>query len=165
MKFALQMELIPSRGNCALRIRQQGFVLMYCSASSTQQPPILPHQPSLDLSLGAGASGPCRDFGHTEMLHSWCPCSLLLPYPGESFSAAAASATPRCHHSRFLCKNGCWVCSWLLLTTCMEHACPAVGKASCYQQVGEMVEGDWVWSECQHQHCQTKHCLHPCSDN
>lgn len=28
-----------------------------------------------------------------------------------------------------------------------------------------MVEGDWIWSECQHQHCQTKPYLPPCSDN
>lgn len=81
------------------------------------------------------AAGPRMDVGYTQMLHSWCPCSLLLPYPGVSFSAA--SAMPRCYHRRFLCKNGCLVCSWLLLTTCREHACPAVGKTACYQQMAE----------------------------
>lgn len=127
-----------------MRIRLQGFVLMYCSASSTQQPPILPPQPFLHLSLGAGAAGPCRDVGHT---HAAFLVSLLAP-PALSrceflCCCCLCHAKVSSQQHPFPCKNGCLVCSWLLLTTCMEHACPAVGKTSCYQQMGEDRWEEW----------------------
>lgn len=80
---------------CALKIRQQGFVLMYHSAYRTWKPPILSHQPFLDLDLGAGAEGlqqamqGCWPHTQTAFL-----VSLLTP-----------PALPRCE---FLCC--CWPC-------------------------------------------------------
>lgn len=115
---------------------------MYCSASSTQKQPVLPHQPFLDLDLGAGAER--LQQGHARMLVLLSWVSLLTP-PALSRCefASAGSAIPRCHHRRFLCKDGCLVCSWLLLTACREHACPTVEKSACYQQMGEDRWEEW----------------------
>lgn len=120
------------------------FDVSQCIQYSTA--PILPQQPFLHLSLRLGQKNCSRATqGCWPRTDAAILVSLLAPpaLPRCEF-AAAASAMPRCHHRRFLCKNGCLVCSWLLLTTCREHACPAVGKTVCYQQMGEdRWEGWW----------------------
>lgn len=128
-----------------MKIRQQGLVLMCRSASSTQQPPVLPHQPFLDLDLGAGVEG--LQQGQARMLVTrrccipGCPCSLLLPYPGVSLLLPALPCQDAITGG-FSARMDVWFAAGFSSQPAGNmHAQQWV--TACYQQMGEDRWEEW----------------------